>query len=177
MIDINLNYLPYGLSMQLPVYLYLTKNINKDYEIIGLYLQQILFGKFNKEHGKTLNELKRNNLKLKGYSIGNEEKLSIFDTTLENSELIYGMKLTNKGFGYYSKILTEKQINNIIKITNDKIDECINGIINAEFNINPKKINGKNIGCEFCKYKDICFMTNKDIVELEDIKNLDFLDV
>lgn len=176
MVDINLYYLPYGLSMQLPVYLYLTKNIDKDYEIIGFYLQQVLFGNFNKEYGKTLKELKRNNLKLKGYSLGNEAKLNNIDSTLENSELIYGMKLTDKGFGHYSKVLTDKQINNIVKITDNKIDECIDGIINGSFNINPKKIGGKNIGCNFCKFKDICFMNNKDMVELDDIKDLEFLD-
>jgi len=175
-VDINLNYLPYGLSMQLPVYLYLTKNIDKDCEIIGFYLQQVLFSNFNKEYGKTLKELKKNNLKLKGYSLGNEIKLSEIDSTLENSELIHGMKLTEKGFGYYSKVLTEKQIDNIVKITDKKIDECIDGIVNGNFYINPKKINGKNIGCNFCKFKDICFMTNKDLVELEDITDLNFLD-
>lgn len=176
MVDINLNYLPYGLSMQLPVYLYLTKNIDKDYEIIGFYLQQILFGKFSKNNKKTLKELKRDNLKLKGYSIGNESLLYNFDTTYENSELIHSMKLTSKGFGPYSKVLTNKQIDNIVKVTDDKINECIDGITNANFVINPKKINGKNIGCEFCKYKDICFMSNRDIVELDDIKDLSFLD-
>ncbi len=175
-VDINLNYLPYGLSMQLPVYLYLTKNIDKDYEIIGFYLQQILFGKFNKNNNKTLKELKYDSLKLKGYSLGNESILADFDSTYENSELIHGMKLTSKGFGPYSKVLTSKQIDNIIKITDEKINECIESISNGNFIINPKKINGKNIGCEFCKYKDICFMTNQDIKDLEDIKDLSFLD-
>ena len=175
MVDINLKYLPYGLSMQLPVYLYLTKNLDKDYEIIGFYLQQILFGKFNKDNKKTLKELKRDNLKLKGYTLGNEEKIQHIDSTYINSELIHGMKLTSKGFGTFSKVLTNKEIDNIVKITDDKINECIDGIINSKFSINPKKINGKNIGCEYCKFKDICFMTNKDIVELEDIKDLSFL--
>ena len=175
MIDIKLNYLPYGLSMQLPVYLYLTKNIDKNYEIIGLYLQQILFNKFNKDNNKSLSEQIKNNLKLKGYSLGNEEKISIFDKTLNDSEIIHGMKLTNKGFGYYSKVLTEKQINNIYKITDDKINECINNIENAIFDINPKKIDDKNIGCEYCKFKDICYVKNEDIKELKNIKDLSFL--
>ena len=176
MVDINLRYIPYGLSMQLPVYLYLTKNIDKDYEIIGFYLQQILFGKFNKKNGKKLIELKKDSLKLKGYSIGNENKLSIFDKTYFDSELIQGMKLTNNGFSYYSKVLTEKQIDNLVDITDNKINECINSIENANFDINPKMINGENIGCKYCKYKDICYKTNRDIVELEDIKDLSFLD-
>ncbi|MBQ3021650.1 MAG: PD-(D/E)XK nuclease family protein [Bacilli bacterium] len=175
-VDINLNYLPYGLSMQLPVYLYLTKNLNKDYEIIGFYLQQILFNKMSKKENKTLKEQKMDNLKLKGYSIGNEEKLMHFDTSYENSELIHGMKLTSKGFGPYSKVLTNKQIDNIVKFTDERINDCVDGVINGDFIINPKKINGKNIGCEFCKFKDICFMTNKDLKELDDIKDLSFLD-
>ena len=121
-------------------------------------------------------ELKKDNLKLKGYTLGNEEKIQYIDSTFSNSELIHGMKLTSKGFGPYSRVLTNKEIDNIVKITDEKINECIDGIINSKFDINPKKINGKNIGCEYCKFKDICFMTNKDIVELEDIKDLSFLD-
>jgi len=176
MVDINLNYLPYGLSMQLPVYLYLTKNYIKDAEIVGFYLQQILFNKFNKDKNKTLKELKYNNSKLKGYSIGNENKLSVFDSTYVNSELIHSMKVTNKGFGTYSKVLTEKQIDNIVKLTDDKINECCDAIIHAKFHINSKRINNKNIGCEYCKFRDICFVTNKDYVDLEDIKDMSFLD-
>jgi len=176
MVDINLNYLPYGLSLQLPVYLYLTKNYIKDAEIVGFYLQQILFNKFSKDKNKTLKELKFNNSKLKGYSISNEDKLSMFDSTYVNSELIHSMKVTNKGFGPYSKVLTEKQIDNIVKLTDNKINECGNAIINAKFDINTKRINNKNIGCEYCKFKDICFVTNKDFVELDEIKDINFLD-
>ena len=176
MVDINLNYLPYGLSMQLPVYLYLTKNYIKDAEIVGFYLQQILFNKFNKDKNKTLKELKYNNSKLKGYSIGKEDKLSLFDSTYVNSELIHSMKVTNKGFCTYSKVLTEKQIDNIVKLTDDKINECCDAIINAKFDINSKRLNNRNIGCEYCKFRDICFVSNKDYVDLEDIKDMSFLD-
>ena len=176
-VGIKLYYLPYGLSMQLPVYLYLTKNYNKDLEIIGFYIQQILKNSnYNKKIGYTLKEQQSTDLKLKGYTIGNENKISIFDTTYEKSEMIYGMKLTSNGFDRYANVLTEKQINNIIKLTDMKINECINNIENVNFDINPKMIDGKNIGCDFCKYKDLCFMTNRDIIELEDIKDLDFLE-
>lgn len=174
-VDVNLNYLPYGLKMQLPVYLYLTKNLNKDYEIIGFYLQQILFGKFNKEYGKTLKEIKKNNLKLKGYSIGNEDKINLLDTTYVDSELIYGMKLTSNGFSRYSNTLTKQEIDKLINITDTKINECICDIKNRDFKINPKMINKQNIGCTYCKFKDICFMTNNDIEELENITDLSYL--
>ena len=175
-VDVSLKYLPYGLNMQLPVYLYLTKNINKDYKVIGFYLEQVLFGLFKKDNDKSLKEQKENSLKLKGYSIGNEELLSIFDSSYMNSELIYGMKLTNNGFSNYSKVLTEKQIDNVIRITNDNIDKCIDNIENAIFDINPKVIKDDNVSCKYCKFKDICFKENKDITILEDIKDLDYLD-
>ncbi len=174
-IDIKLNYLPYGLSMQLPIYLYLTKNMDHNAKVIGIYLQQVLFNKFNNDKNKTIKEQLKNSLKLKGYSIGNETLLEEFDSNYKDSEIIQGMKLTSKGFGAYSKVLSEKQLDNVYKLTEKKIDECIDKIIDANFDINPKKINGENIGCKFCKFNDICFVNNKDIQELEDIKNLDFL--
>ena len=43
------------------------------------------------------------------------------------------------------------------------------------FDINPKKIGNDNLGCEFCKFKDICFRTEKNIVDLKEYKNLEFL--
>ena len=64
-------------------------------------------------------------------------------------------------------------VNNLIKLANDKVKECINDIVNAKFDINPKNIGGKNVGCEYCDYKDICFMKNEDIKYLESKK--DFL--
>ena len=176
MLDIKLNYLPYGLSMQLPVYLYLSKNFDKDSKVIGIYLQQVLFNKFNKDNNKSLSDLIKDNMKLKGYTIGDESIIPILDTTYENSELIYGMKLTKNGFSSYSKLLTEKEIDNIYKITDKKINECIKSIENAIFTINPKSIDEENIGCKYCKYKDICYMTNKDVIELDNISDLSFLD-
>ena len=42
----------------------------------------------------------------------------------------------------------------------------------TEFDINPKEMDDKNIGCKFCKYKDICYMTSSDIVKLKKIDNV-----
>ena len=49
----------------------------------------------------------------------------------------------------------EKVVKNIIKETIDKI-------LNSKFDINPK-FDKKNIGCEMCDYKDICFMNNGNL--------------
>ena len=51
----------------------------------------------------------------------------------------------------------------------------IKSIKDNHFDINPKYVGKENLGCEFCKFKDICYMTNKDIVYLQEIKDLSFL--
>ena len=53
-----------------------------------------------------------------------------------------------------------------------KINETIDNILEAKFDINPKEIDGKNYGCEFCNYRDICYMKNDDIVSLPVVKDI-----
>ena len=38
--------------------------------------------------------------------------------------------------------------------------------LNGEYKIEPKKIDGKNISCAFCKYKDLCYMSYEDELDL-----------
>ena len=58
-----------------------------------------------------------------------------------------------------------------------KIDILINNTIksieNGEFNINPKVYKKKNISCEYCNFKDICFVQKDDEVVLEDKDEVD----
>jgi ATP-dependent helicase/DNAse subunit B len=161
--------------MQLPVYLYLTKNYIKDAEIVGFYLQQILFNKFSKDNNKTLKELKINNSKLKGYSIGNEDKLSMFDSSYINSELIHSMKVTSKGFGTYSKVVSGETVDEMIEFTKNKIDKVSDDILDSKFDINPKFYDKENISCKFCNFQDICYMKNNDLKYLTKVDNFDFL--
>ena len=64
----------------------------------------------------------------------------------------------------------EKSINSIkIKFTDyseEKIEEVIDNIKNNKFDINPKVNGDKNIGCDFCKFRDICFVKKKDKVNI-----------
>ena len=67
-------------------------------------------------------------------------------------------------------IIHDEQINFIIDTVDNKINEAYIKIKNGEFDINPKRIGGINKGCEFCKYKDLCFMKENDIVNLKEVK-------
>ena len=86
-----------------------------------------------------------------------------------DSSVIDGIKVNNDGsFSANSlkHMLTDEEINKVIDITKEKIDETINNILESRFDINPK-YDGTNIGCEFCKYKDLCFMKEYDFVNIK----------
>ena len=101
--------------------------------------------------------------------------MELFDPYYQDSHFIKGMKKTENGFSRYSKVLNDNQINNLILLTKDNIKKASKEIVNANFKINPKRIDGINLGCEFCKYQDICFFKENDIVDLEKQDNLDYL--
>ena len=112
-----------------------------------------------------------------GYSNADIHSLSEFDSSYENSDLVKGLKVKSNGdFSSYSKVLTDNEIDKLITLTEKNIDESIDKILDADFSINPKKIGYENdLGCKFCKFKDICFRKESDYKILEDIKTLDFL--
>lgn len=174
-IDINLANVKYGLSMQLPIYLYLAKKRNNNAKIVGFYLQHILNNKPRRNIKKSFDTQKKEALKLQGYSLGNEEFLSEFDSSFRDSNVIKGLKMGNNGFYHYSKVLTEKEIDNLISIVDNKIKEATYNIRKGNFNINPKVVGKNNEGCAFCKFKDICFLNEGDHVYLEQVDDLSFL--
>ena len=161
--NINLKNMEYGFGLQLPIYLYLSSKMElKNVKVVGFYLQKL----FNTtlDNSKDYDTAKENNLRLEGYSIDEENILSKFDTTYNDSKLIKGMKTTSKGFSSYSKVLSEEEINDMLDNTDKLIDKAIDNILEADFEINPKVINGENVSCSFCEYRDICYLREKDKV-------------
>lgn len=168
----------YGLNMQLPIYLYLIDQSklfgNPLYS--GVYLQKVLYKRSKFDASKDLKRQMADDLKLVGYSTDNTERLSNFDKTYENSELIKGMKLNKDGSFYYrSKILSDQDFTNLINYTKKTISDTTDQILEANFKIEPKVIEQKNLSCAYCKYQDLCFKTNKDLKYLKKVDNLDFL--
>ena len=161
--SIKIDNINYGLDMQLPIYLYLSKNLNKDNtKVVGFYLQKLL--RTNLDSKKDYDTAREELLKLEGYSVSNESYLSMFDTTYEDSKMIKSLKKGKNGFYSYSKVLSEEEMDEIVKKTEEKIDEVINNILEGDFTINPKIIDSDNVSCKYCEYKDICYMREKDKV-------------
>ena len=142
----------YGLNIQLPIYLYLSNYLNlRNVLYSGFYLQ-----KFN---------ITDKDYRLIGYSNSNRDILSILDSGYDNSKIIKGMKTLKDGsFSRYTKVLGNDEINKIIDTTKEKIEEVIDNIKNNKFDINPKVDGDKNIGCDYCKFRDICFVKKKNKV-------------
>ncbi len=176
--DIKIKNLSFGLSMQLPIYLYLVHNSNlfKNTKFTGFYLQHILSSNLNKSDISKEDE-RLVNMKLKGYSTEDKQRLEIFDPTYENSEIIGGMKVNKDGtFNHYANTLSDSEIDDIINVTKEKINEAIKLILEGRFTINPKILDNENISCRYCKYQDICYRSDKDNVYLkrkEDTSGLD----
>ena len=175
-IDTHIEPMKYGLHMQLPIYLYLIKcsDIFNNPIFTGIYYQNILFN--YPTWSKTLEKDINNRYLLNGYSTDDTDRLSRFDSTYNDSSYIKSMKYNDeKGFSSYSKVISDLDVDELVKYTKKHIEEKTKEIVNGDFKINPKYYDGKNISCEFCTYKDLCFYTPKDINYLEKVEDLSFL--
>lgn len=177
--NLDLTTVPYGIGMQLPVYLYLAKNSQKltNIKVAGFYLQKVLNNEVTVDKSHSYEQLKKKNLLLQGYSNEEQSILSEFDNSYMDSNIIKSMK-TKKDYSFYSycKVLSNKEMDLITNIAENKINEGAEKISNAEFSIAPKKIGKTNYGCTLCKFKDICFHTADDVEELEPLDIDDILE-
>ena len=174
-IDTHIEPMKYGLHMQLPVYLYLIHYSKAFISPIftGIYYQNILFN--YPKWSKTLEKEEENKYLLQGYSTSNLDVLSRFDKTFEESKLIKSMKYSDDKFGAYSKVISDEEIIDLVKYTKDIINRNVDDIIKGDFTINPKIYNGKNVSCEYCSFRDVCYKKDDDNIYLDKVDDLSFL--
>ena len=175
-IDTHIEPMKYGLHMQLPVYLYLIHygKVFANPIFTGIYYQNILF-KYPTWSNK-LEKEEKTKYYLNGYSTDQLDILESFDRTYKDSEYIKSMKYsTDKGFSSYSKVIDNDTLYKLIKYTKNEINTKLDDILNSNFIINPKSYAGKNVACEYCKFKDICYMNDSDIVNYPKVDDLSFL--
>ncbi len=148
----------FGLNIQLPIYLYLLKNFNKKYTIVGMYLQHILPNLPRKEKNKTLEDIKNNNLKLDGLTLTDESKLKMFDSSYESSLIVKSLKTKQDGtFSKSNRLMDIERENELYNEIKSLIENCINEVAKGNFDIKPTWVMGKQKACDLCDYKDICY--------------------
>ncbi len=174
---VDLSNLPYGIGMQLPIYLYLVKKseLFSNVRFVGFYLQKILHNEVLIDSKKTYQEVQEALFRLKGYSNSDLSLLEKIDPNYANSTIIDKMKLTSKGFSSYSKVLNDIEMDRLVSLVESKIDEATDAIIEGDFKINPKQIDKDLVGCMYCPFRALCYRKGEDIVYLEKLNNLSFL--
>lgn len=160
-----------GFNLQLPSYVYLLNDSMPEYNVIGMYLDKILENESIDETEK----MTREKLKFVGYSTSNIENLTALDSSYAESRYIKSLRISNDGFYKSAKIMDEKNIQTIKEIAKDKVKEIGLKIINAEFEIEPKEIPKVAEKCMYCKYNDICYTTNDDVIKIEKRKIEDII--
>ncbi len=181
--QIKRDYFEYGVTIQLPIYLFLLKTLNKNYKITGMYLQHILEGLVYRESPKTTYEsTKQKRLIFDGITIDDRDLVSSFVSDYPKCNLLKGYSYNEEKekYSYTNRVITYEEEDKLYKTIKDLFETCINNTLNARFDIKP--IKDKNVdGCKYCSYKDICFVrdeninylngTSKEILENEDEQN------
>ncbi len=167
--SVSLDNLDYGLNMQLPIYLYLLKKSDrfKDSIIAGFYIERVINNVLNRDKNKSLETQKKENLRLSGYTNSNESVISLLDNNYKDSKMIKNLRFKKDGTFYNTcKVLSNEEMDSLIEKVDVIIDTTIKNIVDGKFDINPKVKGDKNLACTYCKFKDICFKTKDEEVEI-----------
>ena len=161
--------MPYGLSLQLPSYMYLLKNssvFDRKIGYGGFYLQHIINSEQKFDEKKDEKKIKEESMMLDGYTTSDMDRLSYCDTTLEegSSSIIRGLRLKKDG-NFYStcKVMSDDQIDDKISLVEKLIRKAGEAILEGDFTIDPKEIDGENESCGYCPYRNICYRTYGDL--------------
>ena len=160
---LNLDYLEDGLYLQLPLYIYLINksNLFDNPSFVGFFYQYLLQSYKDKDE-----QIK--NLKLVGYTTDDKIVLSYLDEDYENNSFVKGLSVKKDGeLSSRSKILSDSELEDIMNSINKALEKSLKIIDNNAFDIAPKIINNKNISCEFCPFKEVCFVSASDYIYLE----------
>ena len=160
---LNLDYLEDGLYLQLPLYIYLINksNLFDNPVFVGFFYQYLLQSYKDKEE-----QVK--NLKLVGYTTDDKIILSYLDEDYETDSFVKGLSVKKDGeLSSRSKILSDSELEDIMNSINKALEKSLKIIDNNAFDIAPKIINNKNVSCEFCPFKEVCFVSASDYIYLE----------
>ena len=167
--NITLKDLDYGLHLQLPIYLYLLKKSERFHDafIAGFYIQKVLPKKENIQFKKDVKALLQDKLVLQGFTNSDEALMEMIDDEYQNSRIIKNLQFKKDGqISSKSKVISDAEMDEVILKIDAIIDEVVNHILNGDFYINPKIVEGKNVACTYCKFRDLCYKRKQNEVVL-----------
>ena len=159
------NKLEYGLSMQLPTYAYLFHQSEeyKDYNIAGLYINNVINGSFDSERAD--NEIIDSYLKLNGITVADMDCIKKIDSSIANDKSFFLKGVSLKKDGNFKKspnLVGNEELKQMEDLVLEKYKEAARRIRNNEFEIAPLSI-GDSDACKYCEYRDICFVKGSQV--------------
>lgn len=173
-IEIDKDIMKYGLSLQLPSYLYLikhSKKFNKEIRFAGLYIQHLInFDRKYRSEKSSLDDNKEESMRLDGISTNLVDRIIAADLTLETSNKstnIKNISINKDGsLKKSNKLYSDEQFDELDEIVENSIIKAGEAILKGDFAINPKEIDEENKSCKYCKYAPICYKRASDLVYL-----------
>lgn len=167
-------FLKYGLKSQLPLYATaLTEETKNHLQIAGIFISHILSMDFNESDDTTLTSEDRKSLKLDGmflndYAFWND--IGTFGST-NHSDYIVSLSLKKDGtLSSTDKSFNEEEMDNYKEKVCSSCKEAKKMINEGSFLISPIFEGTKHNSCQYCVFKDVCFVKKSDF---ETLKNND----
>ncbi len=157
----------YGLSMQLPLYLYVLtfqNNTEKEVAPAGMYYLKMYSDKISKEqilNDEEIEHLSNDVVTFSGITNDDDTVLNALDKNLNEvgKAEYYNIKIKKNGELYSSAAtLDEDNINSITNFTFEKIQETMTNIVEGKVEIKPANIKNGNYTkqCTYCEFSSIC---------------------
>ena len=157
----------YGLNLQLPIYSVLLKSEYPNHNIAGMYIQNVLKDPFDINNTKPyylagVSLRDGTVLKRLDYSLGRTDEEGKF---ICDSNFISKIRIKQDGEPHSrGPFKSKEEIENMINNTQEQLKEIVKNIRGGNFDIAPIKYkNEKGLPCDYCSYKDICFMKKADV--------------
>ena len=150
-----------GLSTQLPTYTLLASRDDRfaDYQVIGIYINHVIPDSTN--NIKEEDELIYNYLKLQGKTLADIDAISAFDSTIADgkSSFIASVKLKkDMTFGGNSAVISEEKFDEYKSTVETYYLDMAARLRNNDFVISPLFISKNDNACQYCPFKDICYV-------------------
>jgi hypothetical protein len=155
----------FGLSLQLPLYAYVALHDEdfKDGTLLGLFIDHILAKKLVKPSGTDYTKFHEDQLMLKGIYLADENAIATFEPDYAKSSFIRSMNWTDKnGFSRKAKgPKSAEELQQTAEFAFQKVEEADQKVRAYDFVINPKKYGNKVNSCQYCPFRDVCYVRDE----------------
>ena len=177
--SITIDKLNYGFNLQLPIYIYLVKNLYPNLDFGGVYLNYLILDNYKlTDKDKVIPnyiDKKNESLKFYGFTTSEIDRIEKVDNDYLSQKYLKNLSFTKtEEISQKSKILSDIDIKNIVESVDIIIKKVIKEIKNGKFDITNKKLNNQILDTQSnYLYKDISFATEDDILDITDKPYID----